>query len=215
MNNDDFNANPPTQPNQFNYQYGDAGQQTNPQPQFQDAGMNPQMPDYQAYGQVPPAVPTMPPTGPTGPGAVPPVTLQGYYAPAPEQKWNTMCIVGFILSFFMPLIGLVLSVVALVQINHSGEKSKPMAIAGLVIGAISTILSIVFVIIFFSAFGYAVHHLDTDDSDCHGSDCQSDPYDDEGDDPDDDNEDTDYAYYLYDFAQESNIADVTALSNAA
>lgn len=146
---------------------------------------------------------------------MPPVGPQIYYAPAPNQKWNTLCIVGFVLSFLMPVIGLVLSVVALVQINRSGEKSKGMSIAGIVIGAVRTVLNIIIVIVFVSAFGYAINHSDTDDQSCHGSDCSSDPYDDDGDDPDDDNEDTDYAYYLYDFNQGSTVTNMSTLPTAA
>ncbi|WEV59508.1 DUF4190 domain-containing protein [Bifidobacterium sp. ESL0728] len=199
MTDNDFNANP--QQGQPPYQYGDAGQQTGPQaPQapYQYAGSDQQMPNYQPYGSVPPSGPgPMPPAA--GPSQMPPMGPQGYYyPPAPNQKWNTLCVIGFILSFFVPIIGLALSIVAMVQINRSGEKSKGMAVAGIAIGAVLTILDIIVVIALVSAFGYAFNHIDSDDEDCHGSDCNSDPYDDD-DDPDDDNEDTNYTYYLYDF----------------
>ncbi|KFI58343.1 DUF4190 domain-containing protein [Bifidobacterium cuniculi] len=83
---------------------------------------------------------------------------QGGYYVAPTEKWNTMCIVGFVLSFLLPLVGLVLSIIALVQINKTGEKSKGMAIAGIVIGALATILSIAMIGFIFWFAGYAVEH---------------------------------------------------------
>lgn len=134
---------------------------------------------------------------------------QGYYSPTPYQKWNTLCIIGFILSFFMPIIGLALSVVALIQINHSGEKSKGMSIAGIVIGGVSTALGVILTIVLLSAFGYAINHSDSDYQDCHGSDCSSSPYDDDPD--DEDNEDTSYAYYLYDSVQGNTASNMDAL----
>ena len=65
---------------------------------------------------------------------------------APVDQWNGMCIAGFICSFFFPLVGLVLSIIALVQINKTGEKSRGMAIAGIVIGGISTALALIAII---------------------------------------------------------------------
>ena len=63
-----------------------------------------------------------------------------------SDQWNGMCIAGFICSFFFPLVGLVLSIIALVQINKTGEKSRGMAIAGIVIGGISTALALIAII---------------------------------------------------------------------
>lgn len=81
----------------------------------------------------------------------------GYPYPAPvNQRWNTLCIVGFILSFVFAPAGLVLSVIALIQINKSGEKSKGMSIAGIIIGAINTILLVMIVALFMWAFEASV-----------------------------------------------------------
>jgi hypothetical protein len=65
-----------------------------------------------------------------------------YYLP-PEAKWNGLSIAGFVLSFFIYPLGLILSVIALVQINKSHEKSKGLAIAGTVLGAANTLFIIV------------------------------------------------------------------------
>lgn len=104
----------------------------------------------QPSGQYPPMQGTpgggygyIPPQRPGYPGqAYPP---QGSYYPPAYQTWNVMCIVGFVFSFIIPPVGLVLSIVALVQINKSGEKSKPLSIAGIVVGAVSTALIALFI----------------------------------------------------------------------
>lgn len=51
-------------------------------------------------------------------------------------KTNTLAIWGFILAIFLPLIGLILSIVAINQVKKSHEGGKGLAIAGIVIGAI-------------------------------------------------------------------------------
>lgn len=63
------------------------------------------------------------------------------------DRWNTMVIVGFILSFFTGIIGAILSAVGLSQIKKTGEKSKGLAIAGIVIGSVSTLVSIIVTIV--------------------------------------------------------------------
>lgn len=130
-----------------------SGQQDNPymqpqyaQPQYaQQYGQ--QQPQYAAQQQYAQSYPPQPyPQG-------------GYYV-APTEKWNTMCIVGFVLSFLIPIVGLVLSIIALVQINKTGEKSKGMAIAGIVIGAVAAVMAIAAVVFVFWFAGYAVEHAD-------------------------------------------------------
>lgn len=62
-------------------------------------------------------------------------------APAPQPvqpstKTNGLAIWGFILAIFLPLIGLILSIVAMSQIKKRNEGGKGLAIAGIVIGSI-------------------------------------------------------------------------------
>ncbi len=61
-------------------------------------------------------------------------------------KFNGMAIAGFILSFLCSILGLILSAVALGQINKSGgtQKGKGLAVAGIVISIISIAFSIIF-----------------------------------------------------------------------
>ena len=50
-----------------------------------------------------------------------------------SDSWNTLSIVGFILSFFTTIVGLILSIVSYRQVKESGEKGKELSIAGIVI----------------------------------------------------------------------------------
>lgn len=67
-----------------------------------------------------------------------------------ERKTNKMAVVGFILSFFLGLLGLIFSIVALNQIKKTGEEGKDFAIAGLVISIIGVV--IFFIGIFLTLF---------------------------------------------------------------
>ena len=92
--------------------------------------------------------------------AVPP---QGYPSVNnPQDRWNGMCIAGFVCSFVIPVVGLILSIIALVQINKSGEKSKGMAIAGIAISAVRLVLEVVFFLLIvtgmLAGLGYALDY---------------------------------------------------------
>lgn len=86
---------------------------------------------------------------------------QGYYMqPAPNNRWNVMCIVGFVLAFVLPPVGLVLSIIALVQINKTGEQSKGLAIAGIVLNAVFTVIIVAAIAFAIWIIGIAVDHAD-------------------------------------------------------
>lgn len=79
-----------------------------------------------------------------GPATPYPGAPQYYEGAAdPGARWSALCIIGFILSFLMPIAGLIISIIALVRIKRTGEKSRGMAIAGTIISAVFTVLSIV------------------------------------------------------------------------
>lgn len=83
-----------------------------------------------------------------------PAPVQPVAAPAPvsaENPGKTMGIVGLILSFLMPLVGLIISIIALRKSKKAG-MSNGLAVAGIVLGAIG----IVFQLIMFSIFGVAI-----------------------------------------------------------
>jgi hypothetical protein len=62
------------------------------------------------------------------------------------KKTNTLAIVGFILSFVVPLAGLVLGIIALTQINKNpDEGGKGLAIAAIVISLIMPVICLMLI----------------------------------------------------------------------
>ena len=72
----------------------------------------------------------------------------GYPAP---QRYNGVAVAGFILSFFIALAGLICSIIGLKQAKERGEKGRGLAIAGIIISALSIVLSLALVVAFTSA----------------------------------------------------------------
>ncbi|MGA1811193.1 DUF4190 domain-containing protein [Frondihabitans sp. 4ASC-45] len=72
-------------------------------------------------------------------------------AGSPVAKTNTLAIVGFVLAFVINIAGVVVSIIALNQIKQTGEKGRGLAIAGIIIGALSLIIGIIAVIVGFAA----------------------------------------------------------------
>lgn len=97
-----------------------------------------------AYGQQPGQPYGLPPQGPQG--------YNGY--PPENQSWNACAIVGFIFSFFIALVGLIVSIVGLSQIKKRGGKGKGLAIAGIVISIINMLLVV-------ALLGFGEHEVDT------------------------------------------------------
>jgi hypothetical protein len=59
------------------------------------------------------------------------------YPPRPPAKQaNTLALVGLVLSIFMPLAGLIVSLIARKQCIERGEDGEKMAKAGIIVGAI-------------------------------------------------------------------------------
>ncbi len=87
--------------------------------------------------------------------------------PKKEKKsFNVFAIIGFVLSLvccfaatkatvLIPLAGLVFSIVALVQIKRSAQRGKGLAIAGVILGSITTVIAVV-AAIFSALFSYAI-----------------------------------------------------------
>lgn len=68
---------------------------------------------------------------------------------------NTMALVGFVMSFFQPTVGLILSIIAMNQIKKTNEDGSGLALAGIIIS------SILLVILLFILFIYFIFILDT------------------------------------------------------
>ncbi|PAU68360.1 DUF4190 domain-containing protein [Bifidobacterium criceti] len=143
-------------------QYGQGGEQPAPMnpygdmqspyaaaPQYEESRQFAQPPSLQpqqpTYGQ--PAAPAYPTASAPLPQGMPPQTPYGgqYYtdAPNPADRWSALCIIGFIMSFLIAPAGLIISVIALARIRKTDEKSRGMAIAGTIIGAVFTVLWII------------------------------------------------------------------------
>ena len=85
-------------------------------------------PSYQPH-------PTYPPPGAAGPAPAP---LPGPLAPpkpsTPNGYFNTLAIVSLVSSFFISVVAVVLGHIALVQIRRTGERGRPAALAGVIVG---------------------------------------------------------------------------------
>ncbi len=62
------------------------------------------------------------------------------------KKYNTMSIVGFILSFFISIVGLILSIIGMRQCDERGEAGKGLAVAGVIISALGLLASVILII---------------------------------------------------------------------
>jgi len=60
----------------------------------------------------------------------------------PSDKTNTLSIVGLVLAFVAPFIGLIISIISLSQIKKSREQGRGLAIAGIVISSIGLVISV-------------------------------------------------------------------------
>lgn len=79
-------------------------------------------------GQIPPQIPPQEP-------------MIGYGSPQNNDKWNGLVIAGFVCAFLVPIVGLILSIIGMVQINKNGGKSKGMAIAGIIVSVVVMVLN--------------------------------------------------------------------------
>ena len=74
-----------------------------------------------------------------------------------EDPGKTLGIVGFVLAFVAPLVGLILSIVARRQSTSAGFDNG-LAKAGVIIGAVLTALSIIGIIIYIVAIAAVVRN---------------------------------------------------------
>ena len=71
------------------------------------------------------------------PGYQSPHQQYQHWQPQPQKRTNGMAIAGLVLAFFMPLIGLIVSVVARNQITRNNEDGMGIAKAGIIISVLS------------------------------------------------------------------------------
>ena len=92
------------------------------------------------------AQPTQPvPAAAPAPGyGAPYNAAPGNYAPYPvKPKINTMAVVGFIFSFLISIVGLILCIIAKNQIKTRGERGDGLATAGIIISIASMVLAVI------------------------------------------------------------------------
>ncbi|GAA1169211.1 DUF4190 domain-containing protein [Microbacterium oxydans] len=113
---------------------------------------NPPFPEPPAAdSSTPTTPPAAPPAPPTAAPAYPAPTAPAYPQPEPTPPGRVLSIVGLVLAFLAAPIGLILSIVAAVKLGKTGQP-KGLAIAGIIIGAILTILGIIGIILSVTVF---------------------------------------------------------------
>lgn len=70
-----------------------------------------------------------------------------------DRKFNVMAIIAFALSFFVPIVGLILAIIGLKQIKNTGEKGKGFAIAAIVLNVLQLVFVIITLVSMFAYFG--------------------------------------------------------------
>ncbi|MGO5148791.1 DUF4190 domain-containing protein [Bifidobacterium boum] len=129
-----------------------------PQPQFQADAAQPVYPQPDAgyaqqsyYAQPDPAGVTPGYGMPYGAAGMPTAQQANYMPYVVKPKMNTLAVVGFICSFLVSLIGLILCIIAKNQIKTSGERGNGLATAGIIISAIMMALSLICQLVMFSS----------------------------------------------------------------
>lgn len=72
------------------------------------------------------------------------------YTPQKAEKSNDLAIAGFILSFFLPLVGLILSAIGLAKSKKPefNGNGRGLAIAGVVLSSVFIVIAILFIVIY-------------------------------------------------------------------
>jgi hypothetical protein len=104
-----------------------------------------------------PAYPQQGPSQQAYPQQNAPYGYPGQPAPGQPVPGKTMGIVGFVLSLLGPLTvaGLIVSIIGMVQSKRANAKNG-FALAGIIIGAVGTVLLILFTIITIAGIAYMV-----------------------------------------------------------
>jgi hypothetical protein len=107
-------------------------------------------PGYQPDGYPPPGYP--PPGYPQ-----PPLGAYGAYPgyPPPARGTNTMAILALVFAFVFAPAGIVFGIIARNQIARTGEEGEGLALAGLIVGAVFTLLIVAYIIFMVAIFAAA------------------------------------------------------------
>ena len=72
---------------------------------------------------------------------------------SPGPGLSALALVGFVITFVWGLAGLVVSIIALVRIRKTQQRGRALAIAGVVLGTVVTVLTIALAIAICYGFG--------------------------------------------------------------
>ncbi len=68
------------------------------------------------------------------------------------NSYNVLSIIGFILAYVMPIVGLIVSIIGLVQLNRKKQKGRVLAILGIIISSLIMVISIIGLIILLALY---------------------------------------------------------------
>ena len=66
---------------------------------------------------------------------------------AQKDETNTLAIVGFIFAFFVPIVGLICSILGLKRAGEYGGKGHGLALAGLIVSIVWMVIAVIVVIV--------------------------------------------------------------------
>ncbi|HEV7622722.1 MAG TPA: DUF4190 domain-containing protein [Amnibacterium sp.] len=68
------------------------------------------------------------------------------YGQAPQERFNTLSIVAFVLAFVVSLGAVICGHIALAQIKRTGERGRALAIWALVLGYLGILVGIIYAV---------------------------------------------------------------------
>lgn len=79
---------------------------------------------------------------------------------APVQKTNVLAIIALILGIVIPIGGIICGPIALGQIKRTGENGRGLALAGLIIGIVFTLIGIIWIVVVVAAISSGISSAD-------------------------------------------------------
>lgn len=97
------------------------------------------------------AAPAAPPYAGAQPGGVPAYAGSASIPPPVDyaNRTNVVSIFALVLGFVVPIGGIIAGAIGLSQVKRTGEKGRGLAIAGIIVGSVMTLLGIIGVVLFF------------------------------------------------------------------
>ncbi len=81
--------------------------------------------------------------------------MRDTYVAQPTEK-NTLAVVGLVLAFIMPLVGLIISIMAKKKAEELNGDGKGLATAGLIVSIVYMVIAVISVIIVMALIGAGV-----------------------------------------------------------